>query len=138
MNPLQTYPPYLHNIYFNIVTYRPVATQRLGKHIPTGANARNRTPIARNRISKHASVTTEAVFSAWSLQSGYKEVLSSTELSEESSFGTTACRDMSLGAEELNWVESSQLAAAEWQERKASRVIWSYSETVINPLPGYD
>jgi hypothetical protein len=24
---------------------------------------------------------------------------------------------MSLGAEELNWVESSELAVAEWQER---------------------
>jgi hypothetical protein len=41
---------------FNIVTYRPIARQRLGKHIPAGANARNnRMPIARQRINKHAS-----------------------------------------------------------------------------------
>jgi hypothetical protein len=40
----------------------------------------NRTSIARQRISKHASLTIEAVFSAWSVQSGYKEVFSSIEL----------------------------------------------------------
>jgi hypothetical protein len=32
---------------------------------------------------------------------------------EESSFGKPTFRDMSLGAEKLNWVESSELAAAE-------------------------
>jgi hypothetical protein len=41
--------------HINIVTYRPIARQRLGKRIPVGANARNnRTRIARQRISKHA------------------------------------------------------------------------------------
>jgi hypothetical protein len=39
----------------NIVTYRPIARQRLGKHLPARANARNiMTSIARQRISKHA------------------------------------------------------------------------------------
>jgi hypothetical protein len=39
----------------NIVTYRPIARQQLGKHIPAGANERNnRKSIARQRISKHA------------------------------------------------------------------------------------
>jgi hypothetical protein len=39
----------------NIVTYRPIARQRLSKHIPVVANGRNnRTSIARQRISKHA------------------------------------------------------------------------------------
>jgi hypothetical protein len=41
------------------------------------------------------------VFSAWSVQTGYKEVFSSTE-GNESSFGTPACQNMSLGAEGLN------------------------------------
>jgi hypothetical protein len=42
-----------YSYYF--VTYRPIARQRLCKHIPAGANARNsRTSIARQRISKHA------------------------------------------------------------------------------------
>jgi hypothetical protein len=37
--------------------------------------------------------------------------------SEGSSFGTPACRDMSPGAKELYWAESSELAVAEyWQE----------------------
>jgi hypothetical protein len=41
--------------YQNSVMFRPIARQRLGKHIPAGANARiNRTSIARQRISKHA------------------------------------------------------------------------------------
>jgi hypothetical protein len=36
------------------------------------------------------------------MQSGYKEVLSTIKGSEESSFGTPACWDMSLEAEEFN------------------------------------
>jgi hypothetical protein len=59
-----------------IMMYRPTAWQRLGKHIPAGANARNnRANIARQRISKHASLTTESV------QVGYKEVFGSIERS---------------------------------------------------------
>jgi hypothetical protein len=42
----------------HIVTYRPIARQRLSKHIPVGANARNNVKsIARLRISKHAKTT---------------------------------------------------------------------------------
>jgi hypothetical protein len=41
---------FIHN-----VTYRPIARQRLAKHIPTGANmCNNMTSIARQRISKYA------------------------------------------------------------------------------------
>jgi hypothetical protein len=37
-----------------IVTYRPIARQRLGKHTPAEANARNNmTFIARQQLSKH-------------------------------------------------------------------------------------
>jgi hypothetical protein len=37
-----------------ILTHRPISRQRLGKHTPTGANARNkRTPIARQRMTIH-------------------------------------------------------------------------------------
>jgi hypothetical protein len=64
----------------NTVACIPIARQRLGKRTPAGVNARNiRTSIARQRISKHASLTIEAVFSAWSVQSGYKEVFGSIE-----------------------------------------------------------
>jgi hypothetical protein len=50
--------------------YITVVWQRLGKHIPAEANARdNRTSIARQRTSKHASFTTKAVFSVWSVPS---------------------------------------------------------------------
>jgi hypothetical protein len=62
------------------VTHKPIARQRLGKHIPAGTNARNnKTSIARQRGSKHASITIEAVFSAWSVQNGYKEAFGSIE-----------------------------------------------------------
>jgi hypothetical protein len=73
--------------------------------------------MARQRISKHAFLTTKVVFSVGSVQSGYKEVFSSIEGIGESSFETPACRDVSLGAEKLNLVESSELAVAEqWHE----------------------
>jgi hypothetical protein len=52
----------------------------LGKLIPAEANARNdRTSIARQRISKHASFKINIVFPAWYIQSGYKEVFGSIE-----------------------------------------------------------
>jgi hypothetical protein len=92
----------------NIVTYGPIARQRLGKHIPAEAYARNRTSIARQRISKHASLTIEVVFSALSVQSDYKEVFSSRV---QANFETQACREMSLGAEELNRVGSCRIMA---------------------------
>jgi hypothetical protein len=39
-------------VYLNIVTYRPIARQRLGKHIPEEAYVRkNKTSIVRQRIS---------------------------------------------------------------------------------------
>jgi hypothetical protein len=57
----------------HIVTCRPIARQRLGKHIPAEPNARNnRTFIARQRISKLSSLTIEAMCSVWSLPRGYK------------------------------------------------------------------
>jgi hypothetical protein len=51
-----------------IVTCIPVARQRIGKQ-----ESYNKTSIDRQRISKHTSLKIEAVFSAWSVQSGYKE-----------------------------------------------------------------
>jgi hypothetical protein len=60
--------------------YRPNARQRVGRHIPAGINERNnRKSIARQRISKHASLTIQVVVSAFSVQSGCKEVLGSIE-----------------------------------------------------------
>jgi hypothetical protein len=62
------------------VTYRPIARQRLGKHIHSGDNARKyRKSIARQRITKQASLSTEAVFSAWSVQNGYQVGFSGEE-----------------------------------------------------------
>jgi hypothetical protein len=45
------------------VTYRSIARQRFGKQVPAEVNAvNNRKSIARQRISKHAFLTIEAVF----------------------------------------------------------------------------
>jgi hypothetical protein len=64
----------------NSVRYRHIARQRLGKHILAVANARNdKTSIGRQRVSKHACLTIEVMFSPWSVQSGYEEVFCSTE-----------------------------------------------------------
>jgi hypothetical protein len=77
---------------FNTVTCIPIARQQLGKHIPVEANARNnRTSIAKQRISKHASLTIEAVFSAWSVQSCYKKCPEGAA-GNRVEFETPACR----------------------------------------------
>jgi hypothetical protein len=53
-------------IYY-IVLYIPIARLRFGKHTPAQANGFNNwMSTARQRISEHTSLTTEAVFSAWS------------------------------------------------------------------------
>jgi hypothetical protein len=47
-----------------ILTYRPTARQRFGKHIPAGTNARKiMTSTSRQRISQHVFLTIEAMFS---------------------------------------------------------------------------
>jgi hypothetical protein len=53
----------------------PIFRQRLAKHIPAEANARNsRRFIARQRRVKQALPTVQAVFSVGPVQSGYKRV----------------------------------------------------------------
>jgi hypothetical protein len=67
-------------VYIYIVKCIPIARQRLSKHIPTRAKARDsRTSIARQRCGKHASSTIEAMFSVGYVESGYKEVFGSVE-----------------------------------------------------------
>jgi hypothetical protein len=44
----------------NIVTCKPIARQRVDKHVPAEANARNsRTSIAKQRSCKHVYLTIE-------------------------------------------------------------------------------
>jgi hypothetical protein len=49
------------------------------KTLPREPTRRNRTFLNRQRISKHASLTKQAVFSEMSVQSGYKEVFNRTQ-----------------------------------------------------------
>jgi hypothetical protein len=97
---------------------------------------RKPTHTARQRISTHASLTIEAVFSAWSVQSAYKEVFSSIGWSEESSFktgyqlalefsrlfGTGSCRNIKTG---IRLWQADFMCDLKWQ--------WDF----VNPLPGY-
>jgi hypothetical protein len=56
------------NYFFYIATCTPNARHRLGKHIPSGANApNNMTSIARQQNSKHVSLTTETALSIYSV-----------------------------------------------------------------------
>jgi hypothetical protein len=65
---------------FGIVTHRPIARQRLGKHIPAQVYERNnRTSITMQRTSQHAPLTIEFVFSVWSVQCVYEEVFRNIE-----------------------------------------------------------
>jgi hypothetical protein len=85
------------------VTCIPIARQLPVKHSPTEANVQSsRTSITRQRIRQHVPLTTEVVF-----LHGYKEVFSSIEWREESSFETPASRNISSGAEEFNLVENN-------------------------------
>jgi hypothetical protein len=84
----------------NIVTCMLVARERLGNHIPVWVNGRkNRKPTARQRISKHASLKIEAVFSVGSVQSSYIEVFGSIE--SRSREWRVEFRDVSLPGYEL-------------------------------------
>jgi hypothetical protein len=90
------------------VTRILISRKRLGKYIPARVNAsKNKTSIARQRFSKDAFLTIEAVFPVGFLQSYYKSVFGSIGPNRNSrdnrlDFETPACRDMNLGAEELN------------------------------------
>jgi hypothetical protein len=60
---------------FYVVRAMPIDRQRVAKHIPSEANARNnRTSIVRQRGGKQALSTIQAVFSVGSVQNGYKRV----------------------------------------------------------------
>jgi hypothetical protein len=86
----------------NIVKCIAIARQRLGKHINMQANARNnRASIVKQQISKHTSLTNrDCVFCV----APFKVVIKkrSGAYSEELSFETPVCQNMSMGAEELN------------------------------------
>jgi hypothetical protein len=127
--------------FLNTVTYTAIARQRLGKHIPAQANARNyRISIAKQRISKQASLTVEAMFSAWFVRNGYEEEFSWEELVE---FRDANLPGYELGSREIDLSRVFGIGSCRIMARKKigcekktpCLLKW---QTVINPLPGYD
>jgi hypothetical protein len=85
------------------VTCIPIVRQRLGKHISAQAKSLNsRMSVTRKQMSKHASLTIEAVFSLGSVQRGYKEVFRSIE--QESNTSTVTLRV--VGGDEKGSIKS--------------------------------
>jgi hypothetical protein len=110
----------INNRAINIVTRIPTARQRLRKPIPAEANARNnRMSIVRQRISKHTSLSTEAVFSTWSMQSDYKERFNWEELIVADA-ERVKLKKSSFERVVKNWVEfwrwQSEATEKKWKE----------------------
>jgi hypothetical protein len=120
----------LASICFYIMTFIPTAKQRVGKHVSaTRAHATIEHPVLGNGPANTHSWQQKTMFSVEPVPRSYKRAQSEdgTEYRAvvESSrvFGIDSCRIMAR--EKLDC------------EKKTSCVIWSYSVTVINPLPGY-
>jgi hypothetical protein len=83
---------------FYFVAYRPIARQRLGKHIPAGASARNRTSTARHRSCKHSFPTIERLYF---LRCPCKVVIKKSSEAGSSNEGRVEFRDAGLPGYEL-------------------------------------
>jgi hypothetical protein len=139
LTPLSTFPSqnrplhvkfsFLTAVTINIVTYRPSARQRLSKDIPAEADARsNTTSITRQRISKPALSTIKRLCflcdpCLWVIKRQRRSLFSRIG----SSSGDGSWRRLrKMAINELGWA------------KRTSCMIRSYSETVINLLPGND
>jgi hypothetical protein len=131
----------------HIVMCTPIARLRLGKYIPAQANSlNNRTSIARQGISKHTSLTINVfcVVRAKRLQRSvrqYRRVVEKWRVE----FRDASLLGYELGSRGIELsrvfgIDSCRIMARKklGGEKKTSWVISSCSETVINPLSGYD
>jgi hypothetical protein len=108
---------------FSVVRVARFATQRFDKHITAAPN-------------QHAIIE-EAVFSLAAVPRIYNEDLKHLRDDSELSFGVGSCSRELRESQELavrRIMPRKELSCA----KKTSCVIRSYSETVMNPLPGYD
>jgi hypothetical protein len=85
------------------------------------------------------------VFSAWSVQSGYRDDFSSENLIKLIKFREANLPGYDLGSRgtglsRVSGIGNCRIMARNelGYEKKTSCVIRNYNETVINPLPGYD
>jgi hypothetical protein len=114
------------------VTYRPIARQRPGKHILTEAYAlNNMTSIANQWISKNVFSAMDSLCFLFCL---CRKLIKGKRRSFERS-----CRELGRVLETAVEGDWEGMARKEFDcAKKASHVIRSYSETVMNPLQGYD
>jgi hypothetical protein len=127
------------------VKYISIARQRVTKHSRNTRASNSRTSIARQRRDKHAfEAIEETVFSMCSAPSiltcnmcfpwGPCKVVVRSVRQDRRSSSRRNTAEYTTAVSELAAVEMArkELDGA----KKTSRVIWSYSETVINPLQG--
>jgi hypothetical protein len=119
----------------NIVTCIPIARQRLGKH-SRKQTRNNYTSTVMQRISTYASLTTEAVFSAWSV---YMVMRNCSVVEWVVKFGVGCWRELGLscGDGSLRWLRRN---GKKWIRLRKEDFMChlKFSETVKNPLSGYD
>jgi hypothetical protein len=101
------------------------AKQRAAKYIPAETDTRNNRSIARLRRGKQALSTIQAVFSVGSCKIDTRE-------------SRLEAGNIELRQESCERTRGELTDGVSLRKKKRLDVCCSYSETVINPLPGYD